>query len=104
MAPESPVQVPETETRTRDQTKLAPQWKVILLNDEITTVEFVVELLVTLFRKERGEAVRLTMEIHHTGSALITVTTLERAELYVEQVRSKARAKKYPLSATLEPA
>jgi ATP-dependent Clp protease adaptor protein ClpS len=104
MATESPVQTPETETHTRDQTQLAPQWKVLLLNDEITTVEFVVQLLVTLFRKERSEAVRLTMEIHHTGSALITVTSLERAELYAEQVRSLARAQKFPLVATLEPA
>ena len=104
MATESPVQTPKTEPHTKSKAKLAPQWKVILLNDEVTTVEFVVDLLVTLFCKERAEAVRLTMEIHHTGSALITVTTLERAELYVEQVRSKARAQKFPLAATLEPA
>jgi ATP-dependent Clp protease adaptor protein ClpS len=97
----APVLTPGTETK--DETRLAPRWKVILLNDEVTTFAFVIELLVTLFKKERAEAVRLTHEIHETGSALITVTTLERAELYVEQVRSLARPRMFPLSATIEP-
>lgn len=101
MATAAPVLTPGTETE--EKTRLAPRWKVILLNDDVTTFAFVIELLVTLFRKERIEAVRLTHEIHETGSALITVTTLERAELYVEQVRSLARPRKFPLSATIEP-
>ena len=62
-----------------------------------------IELLIAIFEKKRPEAVRLTWEIHYTGSALVTVTTLERAELYVEQVRSKARPRGYPLAATIEP-
>jgi ATP-dependent Clp protease adaptor protein ClpS len=101
MATAAPVLTPGTEIE--EKTRLAPRWKVILLNDDVTTFAFVIELLVTLFRKERIEAVRLTHEIHETGSALITVTTLERAELYVEQVRSLARPRKFPLSATIEP-
>jgi len=101
MATAAPVLTPGTESE--EQTRLAPRWKVILLNDDVTTFAFVIELLVTLFKKERIEAVRLTHEIHETGSALITVTTLERAELYVEQVRSLARPRKFPLSATIEP-
>jgi len=97
---------PETDTEERTDTReaLAPQWKVLLLNDDTTTMEFVIHVLVTLFKKERQEATRLMLEVHHTGSALITVTTLERAELYVEQVRSLARARKFPLVATMEPA
>ena len=92
------------EPETEERTGLAPQYKVLLLDDDVTTVEFVVWLLVSLFRKSRTEAVDLTWEIHHTGSALITVTNLERAELYVEQVHSLARPRGYPLTATLEPA
>jgi ATP-dependent Clp protease adaptor protein ClpS len=84
-------------------TQTAPRWKVLLLNDDVTTFEFVIELLCSLFKKERAESVRLTHEIHETGSALITVTTFERAELYVEQVRSLARPRGYPLTATIEP-
>lgn len=77
---------------------------MLLLDDEVTTFEFVIHLLVSLFHKEIQEAVRLTFEVHETGSALITVTGLERAELYVEQVRSMARPQGFPLTATIEPA
>ena len=90
-------------TRTREKTRLAPRWKVILLNDDKTTFEFVIDLLRSLFHNPRDEAVRLTREIHETGSALITRTSREQAELYVEQVRSLARPRGYPLTATIEP-
>ena len=100
--PEAPVQTPEADTEER--TALAPQWKVLLLDDEVTTIEFVIGLLKKIFHKPQAEAVRLTWEVHDTGSALITVTNLERAELYVEQVRSLARPRGFPLTATMEPA
>jgi len=93
----------ESDTKTADATRLAPRWKVILLNDDVTTFQFVIDLLKTLFHKPHDEAVRLTREIHDTGSALITVTSLEHAELYVQQVRSLARPRGYPLTATIEP-
>ena len=67
------VPIVESEVETRQE--LAPQWKVLLLNDDVTTVEFVVWLLVSLFHKARPEAVRLTWEVHETGSALVTVTS-----------------------------
>ena len=101
MAPGTTLIEPDQETR--DETRLAPRWKVILLNDDVTTFQFVIDLLKTLFKKPHGEAVRLTQEIHDTGSALITVTSQERAELYVEQVRSLARPRGFPLTATMEP-
>ena len=102
MPPEAPTAVPDVETE--EKTRLAPRWKVLLLDDDVTTFEFVIHLLVTLFHKELEEAVRLTFEVHETGSALVTVTNLERAELYVEQVRSMARPQGFPLTATIEPA
>ena len=102
MAPEAPVETPEADTAER--TELAPQWKVLLLDDDVTTMEFVVWLLKEIFKKRHEEAVRLTQEIHDTGAALAAVTNLERAELYVEQVHSLARARKFPLQATMEPA
>jgi ATP-dependent Clp protease adaptor protein ClpS len=93
----------EPEVGSTSETKLAPRWKVLLLNDDVTTFQFVIELLQTLFRKPQPEAVRLTHEIHNTGSALIVVTSRERAELYVEQVKSLARPRGFPLTATIEP-
>ncbi len=96
--------VQEPVTETRDKTRLTPMYKVILLDDDVTTIDFVVEMLVSLFRKPRDEAVKLTNEVHNSGSAIITITSLERAELYVEQVKSLARPRGFPLTATLEPA
>ena len=102
MAPKPAVAEPEQETVER--TRLAPRWKVILHNDDVTTFEFVTELLKSLFHKPQAEAVRLTNEVHNTGSALIVVVSFERAELYLEQVRSLARPRGFPLTATMEPA
>ena len=101
MAPSAPVV--ERGTESEEKTRLAPRWKVILHDDDVTTFQFVIELLRTLFHKPADEAVRLTREVHRTGSALITVTSRERAELYVEQVRSLARPRGFPLTATIEP-
>jgi ATP-dependent Clp protease adaptor protein ClpS len=98
-----PTTVVDPGTKTEGKTRLAPRWKVILLNDDVTTFQFVIELLQSLFHKSREDAVRLTREIHDTGSALITVTGLEHAELYVQQVRSLARPRGFPLTATIEP-
>jgi ATP-dependent Clp protease adaptor protein ClpS len=91
------------EPGTKSKTRLAPRWKVLLLNDDVTTFQFVIDLLRSLFHKEHAEAVRLTHEIHESGSALITVTSREHAELYLEQVRSLARPRGFPLTATTEP-
>ena len=102
MEVEAPIAVPDQETE--EKTRLAPRWKVLLLDDDITTFEFVIWLLQTTFHKEPEEAVRLTWEVHDTGAALITVTSRERAELYLEQVVSLARPRGYPLTATMEPA
>ena len=101
MAPQTATLEPELDTRSH--ARVAPRWKVILLDDPVTTFEFVTQMLEQLFHKPHTEARTLTREVHDHGSALITVTNLERAELYVEQVRSLARPRGFPLTATLEP-
>lgn len=93
----------EPEVETRAKPRVAPRYKVLLLNDDVTTFEFVTDLLVTLFRKDHFEATRLTQEVHDSGAAVVTVTSLERGELYVDQVHSLARPRGFPLTATLEP-
>lgn len=92
----------EPGTETREKTRIAPLWKVVLLNDDLTPMDFVTDLLVSLFHKDRIEAVKLMREVHETGAAVVAITSLERAELYVEQVHSLARPRGYPLTATLE--
>ncbi len=97
----APTLLPKVETRV--ETRVAPRWKVILHDDDITTIDFVVQMLVRLFHKERREAERLTHEVDDLGSAVVEITTFERGELYVEQIRSTARPYGFPLCATLEP-
>lgn len=97
------VTVVEPTTETTSETKLAPMWKVILHNDDVTTFDFVTEILLTLFRKPRDQAVNLTYEVHYSGKAVIEITSRERAELYAEQVKSLARPRGFPLTATIEP-
>jgi ATP-dependent Clp protease adaptor protein ClpS len=92
----------EPEAETRAKPRVAPLWKVLLLNDDLTTFEFVTDLLVSLFHKDRVEARALTQEVHDSGSAVVAITSLERAELYVDQVHSLARPRGFPLTATLE--
>ena len=95
--------VPTKEPDVVTDVRVSPPWRVILHDDDVTTMDFVVHLLVTLFAKPQPEAVELMLLVHNTGSATVTVCPQERAELYVEQVRSLARARGYPLVASAEP-
>jgi ATP-dependent Clp protease adaptor protein ClpS len=98
----APVRTPKADETGEETT--APLWQVILHDDDVTTQEFVVWLLTTLFAKPDTEARRLMLLVHRTGAASVTVCPRERAELYVEQVRSLARPRGFPLTATTEPA
>jgi ATP-dependent Clp protease adaptor protein ClpS len=100
--PAAPVLEPDVDVG--ESTSLAPPWRVVLHDDPVTTMEFVVELLVSVFGKPPVEAVRLMLEVHHGGAAVVAVCPQERAELYVEQVVSLARPRGFPLAATAEPA
>ncbi len=90
-------------TDATSETRLAPRWKVIFHDDSVTTMEFVTDLLVSLFKKDRDEARKLMYEVHYSGSAVVEITSQERAELYVEQVKSLARPRGFPLTASTEP-
>ncbi len=93
---------PAVESEVDTDIEVARPWAVILHDDQVTTQEFVVWLLVALFGKGYDEANRLMLEVHYLGTAVVTVCAQERAELYVEQVRSYARARGFPLVATCE--
>ena len=88
------------ETRSQDP-KL---YNVILLNDDYTTMEFVLQILETLFQKSPAEAYRIMMHVHLNGRGLAGVYTWEVAETKVEQVTTLSREAGYPLRATIEDA
>lgn len=78
------------------------KWKVIFLNDDHTPMEFVVELLTTIFRHSMSSAKELTFEIHNSGSAIVGVYNHEIAEQRGIDATQAARLNGHPLTVTLE--
>jgi ATP-dependent Clp protease adaptor protein ClpS len=89
--------------RTRQETKKPELFKVLLLNDDYTTMDFVVEVLETVFNKAPAEAYRIMMAVHTQGQGLCGVYPYEVAETKVTAVVELARGQGFPLRATMEP-
>lgn len=80
-----------------------PLYKVILLNDDYTPMEFVVIVLERIFHKSREEATRIMLHVHHNGIGICGLFTHEIAETKVRQVLSMAKEHQHPLQCTMEP-
>ena len=89
--------------QTRQQTKRPELYKVLLLNDDYTTMDFVIEVLETIFNKQPAEAYRIMMLVHTQGKGLCGVYPYEIAETKVEMVVNTAREHGFPLKAAMEP-
>ncbi len=88
--------------KTRQQTKEPELYKVLLLNDDYTTMDFVVDILETVFHKAPAEAYRIMMAVHTQGQGLCGVYPFEIAETKVTTVIDLARGSGFPLLATME--
>ncbi|HTI37885.1 MAG TPA: ATP-dependent Clp protease adapter ClpS [Vicinamibacterales bacterium] len=88
---------------TRQETKKPDLYKVLLLNDDYTTMDFVVEILETVFQKGPAEAYRIMMAVHTQGKGLCGVYPFEVAETKVATVIDLARGSGFPLRAAMEP-
>jgi ATP-dependent Clp protease adaptor protein ClpS len=86
-----------------DKRERPRKWKVILLEDESTDLVFVVDVLQSIFHKTLEEAIALTMQIHHTGSAVCGTYTYEIAETKAVMVQLRASESGYPLMAVIDP-
>lgn len=89
-------------TRTRTRTKKPSMYKVLLLNDDYTPMEFVVHVLERFFGKGREDATRIMLHVHQKGVGLCGVYTYEVAETKVTQVMEFARLHQHPLQCTME--
>src|SRR6478672_5608269 len=89
--------------RTRQETKKPELFKVLLLNDDYTTMDFVVDVLETIFHKQPAEAFRIMMMVHTQGKGLCGVYPHEVAETKVDTVIERARENGFPLRAAMEP-
>lgn len=79
-----------------------PLYKVLLLNDDYTTMEFVVEVLMYVFHKSVEEATQIMLNVHQKGAGVCGFYPLEIAETKVDTVDALAREKGFPLKCTLE--
>lgn len=94
----------KVQERTRVQPKTPDLYKVVLLNDDYTTMDFVVNVLETVFQKSPAEAFQIMMLVHKTGRGIAGVYPWEVAETKIETVTSLAREAGFPLKAVSEPA
>lgn len=97
----------QAETRTRikpsEQVKEPPMFRVVYINDNKTTMEFVVESLMEFFDYSIESAEKITVDIHEAGSAVVAVLPYEIAEQKGIEVTFSARAQSMPLQIKLEP-
>ncbi|HKU93699.1 MAG TPA: ATP-dependent Clp protease adapter ClpS [Vineibacter sp.] len=91
-----------TVTLTKPKTKKPSMYKVLMLNDDYTPMEFVVHVLERFFSKSREEATRIMLHVHQKGVGICGVYTYEVAETKVTQVMDLARKHQHPLQCTLE--
>ena len=81
-----------------------PMFRVLLLNDNYTTMDFVVKVLMDIFHKNLIEATKIMLDVHRKGRGMVGVYTFDIANTKVAQVHSKAKESQFPLRCSLEPA
>ena len=87
---------------TKPRLKRPPLYRVVLLNDDYTPMEFVVQVLQSIFGMDRSTATRIMLEVHTRGKGICGVYTFEIAETKVAQVVSLAEQHQHPLLCTME--
>jgi ATP-dependent Clp protease adaptor protein ClpS len=92
----------EVAAESRERLKKPPLFRVLLHNDDFTTMEFVVEVLRKVFGKTEAEAFRIMWAVHTQGLGVAGVYTYEIAEMKVERVTQMAREQEFPLLCTME--
>ncbi len=86
----------------RDELLEPPMYKVFLLNDDYTTMDFVVEVLMFVFQKSLEEATQIMLNIHKRGMGLCGIYSFEIAETKIDTVHMLARERDFPLKCTME--
>ena len=89
-------------TKTRSKIKPPSMYKVVLINDDYTPVDFVIAVLMQIFNKPAEEASAITLHIHNNGRGVAGIFTLEIAKQKQEESHRAARAYGYPLKVVIE--
>jgi len=91
-------------TKTRPKTKKPSLYRVLMMNDDYTPMEFVVQVLVGIFNKTAEEATQIMLNVHQSGIGVCGIYTYEIAETKVSQVMDQAKRAQHPLQCTMEKA
>jgi ATP-dependent Clp protease adaptor protein ClpS len=89
---------------SNEKTEEPPLFKVLLHNDDYTTMEFVVWVLESVFNMPEEQAIQVMLNVHITGVGVAGIYTFEVAEMKVEKTTAMAREQEFPLLASMEPA
>ncbi|MFC1814807.1 ATP-dependent Clp protease adapter ClpS [Thermodesulfobacteriota bacterium] len=92
----------ELDSKTRDEVSEPPMYRVLLHNDDYTTMEFVVQILMLVFNKSLEESTRIMLNVHRKGIGLCGVYIYEVAETKVDTVQALSRENQFPLKCTME--
>jgi len=96
--------LPKIEFETKHEIELQepPRYKVLLLNDNYSTMEFVVEVLIKVFHKSIIESEKIMLDVHRNGKGVCGIYSHEIAHMKVYEVKTMARNSGFPLLATME--
>jgi ATP-dependent Clp protease adaptor protein ClpS len=103
MSDHQPDSIEVVKEKTEERTQEPPMYRVLLHNDDFTTKEFVVEILVYVFHKPMPEAMELMWRVHRHGRGVAGVFSREIAETKILTVHTMARENGFPLKVTMEP-
>lgn len=92
-----------TETITKSKIQLPKKYKVLLHNDDYTTMEFVIFILQNIFHKNSTEAEKIMLAVHHQGVGICGIYTFEIAESKTNKVMQLAKENSQPLKCSMEP-
>ncbi len=92
----------DQDEENQKRTAYLPLYKVIMWDDDFTTMEFVIRMLVKVFGKEYSAAEKLMLQVHLAGAAHVDTLPLERAEFKVQQVHMAASWENYPFKCSIE--
>ena len=92
-----------TETKNKEKLQKPPLYKVLFHNDNYTTMEFVVWVLVTVFHKSESDAIAVMLAVHRAGVGVAGVFTHEIAETKINRTHQLAKEHEFPLKLSMEP-
>ena len=102
MSPRTPELDDEVASETEEEVTEPPLYRVLLHNDDYTTMEFVVEVLIFVFNKSVEQATQIMLNVHHNGIGVCGVFPYDIAESKVDTVQKLASDRGFPLKCTME--